>query len=163
MQRKPAGCNRGRRAPAGLGSGTERGDAAAPRDGPTHDFLRSHPVLARKAGFVYLARQFRRRHPTASILALFTVLSILASLIVMGRQYRQALIERDRTRQVTGFIIDLFGSVDPAREQAPLQSSLEMLDRAAANLEGDLDMDPLLRAKAPHTQVEMTDQSLVWW
>jgi serine/threonine-protein kinase len=112
-------------------------------------FLQHQPVRARAAGLPYRAGKFLRRHSAASA----AVAAAVVALIALGTWHTTRLAaERDRAlraeaaateeadmaRAVTEFLVDTFRIVDPD-SPAPESdiTARELLDRAAADLEGE--------------------------
>ena len=62
------------------------------------------------------------------------------------QQQQQAQFERDRARQVTNFLINLFQSADPAKSRGQDITARQLLERGVRHLETDLGQQPQMRA-----------------
>ena len=107
-------------------------------------YLAHQPVLARPDSLAYRARKFVLRHRLPVLAAALAALALAAGLGVslwqaeLARQQRAlALAERDRTREVTDFLVDLFQTNSVHRDgpvAAKQLSAKDLLDRGAAQL-----------------------------
>ncbi len=125
------------------------------------DDLRRHlngmPVTARADSLWYRASKLigRNRLATASLALLFA--SLLGFALVSRQQSAQIASERDRAEQEAAaanqaaeFMIGLF-KVSDHRESSPeTLTARDLLDRAADQIEDDIDAAPLLRARLMH-------------
>jgi eukaryotic-like serine/threonine-protein kinase len=99
-------------------------------------------VLARRGTFSYHFAKFCTRHArslsaAAAAIVLFVVLSIFYLQRVAGERDR-AQIAADRASQVSGFLIDLFESADPYRQDRANITAREILDRGAERVRDEL-------------------------
>ncbi|MCH9649279.1 MAG: serine/threonine-protein kinase [Deltaproteobacteria bacterium] len=134
------------------------------------------PVSARPATVGYQMGKFLRRH-AAAVAATLIALAVVVVLVTTftwrlsqerdrtREQARQALAERDlaeRNRQeseeVSGYLLDLFGSIDPGQPGGSVLTARELLDRGAARLEDRSDIRPLTRARLHHRMGRVYDQ-----
>lgn len=103
-------------------------------------YLEGRPVQARQGNRRYLAAKFLRRRRVEVAAAALVAWSLVAGAAVAVRQAAVAVRERDRaatalaqTEEITGFLVDLFGSgeADPARPGGDV-SARDLLRRGAA-------------------------------
>ncbi len=121
------------------------------------DDVRRHleglPIRARADSWRYRLRCFARRHrygvaASATIVALLLALTAL-SLQSAGRAREQAAriaAERDASRQVTQFLVEVFAAADTAAERGQTVTARELLDRGAARVRTELRDRPGVQA-----------------
>jgi serine/threonine protein kinase/tetratricopeptide (TPR) repeat protein len=116
--------------------------------------LRGEPVRARHGDWRYNTAKFMRRHVFAvfSVGAVFLGLALLAGMtlwqnhrIEMAREGTAQ--ERDRAQQVSAFMVDVFSQADPFNAQGRNPTARELLDRGAANITGNSNLQPEVRAQ----------------
>jgi serine/threonine-protein kinase len=114
--------------------------------GDVRRLLSGHPIRARPPSVTYRARKFLRRNWLAVTLAASS-LAILISLVVTTGLHSLAL-ERERAtaERVTVFLLDVFGSNDPAVSRGDPPSARELLDRGAERLRTELADEPEIRS-----------------
>ena len=119
---------------------------------------RKVPVSARARTGPYLVGRFlqRRLGLVASLSAL--ILALALGTIARTSEARRANLEAARARsalteaqEVTRFLVELFEIADPERSRDDPVDARELLDRAAARLRGELQDQPLARARLLHT------------
>ncbi len=134
------------------------------------------PVSARPATVGYQMGKFLRRH-VAAVAATVVALAVLVAMVTTftwrlsrerdrtQEQAMQAMAERDlaqRNRQeaeeVGGYLLDLFGSIDPGQRGGSVLTARQLLDRGAARLEDRFDDQPLTRARLQHRMGRVYDQ-----
>ncbi|HEU4720422.1 MAG TPA: serine/threonine-protein kinase [Gemmatimonadaceae bacterium] len=120
--------------------------------------LRRHrqrlPVTARRDGRAYRAGRFIRRHRTgvsaaaaaAAALVAFSVVTAVQSARLRA-QAERITVERDRARQISAFLVDLFRSADPFAGGGPRTTVREVLDSGASRVDRDLREQPEVRAE----------------
>src|SRR5262249_41844127 len=109
-------------------------------------YLTGHPVLARRATFVYRCRKYVRRH----VKGLATAAAggtpprgWVSENILHGRQLA---VERDRAQASLGFLVSLFQAADPDRSKGDAVTVREVLDQGVKRLPVELKDQPETRA-----------------
>ena len=122
--------------------------------GDLRRYLLRQPVMARRDSRVYRARKFIQRHRAGVVAASLAAAALVAFSIVTGvqsarlrAQSERITVERDRARQVSTFLVDLFRSADPFAGAGPRTTVREVLDSAAARIDGDLREQPEVRTE----------------
>ncbi|MCW5962960.1 MAG: serine/threonine protein kinase [Bryobacterales bacterium] len=121
------------------------------------DDLRRHlngqPVLAHGESAWYVASKFMRRHRVETALAAFLALAVVALAIQLAiandrlEMERDAAIrERSNARQVSDFMVELFGNAEREPNAGREITAREMLDMGARSLRAQQVTDPELRA-----------------
>jgi non-specific serine/threonine protein kinase/serine/threonine-protein kinase len=127
--------------------------------------LRDEPVLASPPSAVYRARKFVRRHTVGVAFAAVTAALVLAFAGTMTIQAGRIAAERDRAnlearrasaqaeaaRQVSEFLVTLFGGVDPAESRGREVTAREILDAGALRVRNDLADQPATQAPLMRT------------
>jgi tetratricopeptide (TPR) repeat protein len=111
--------------------------------------LADQPVVARPAGAVYQLRKFARRNrgvvvaSSALLVVLIAAAAVATTLAVRATRARE-LAEREsaKLRAVNEFVTGMLSSPDPYRQGDREVTVVEVLDRAAAALEGGLEGTP---------------------
>ena len=126
----------------------ERRYASAEQLGQDIDrFLKGLPVLARKDTLAYRASKFVARHRVA-VAATVAVFLMLVSLIVALLVQREEIVaQRDRYRFLSDFLLNVFQVPDPTRARGVKITARELLDRAARDIENELNLAPEVRAE----------------
>ncbi|ANM30945.1 hypothetical protein ABI59_17220 [Acidobacteria bacterium Mor1] len=103
--------------------------------------LTHHPVQALDGAPGVALRKFVRRHRTGVTLAALVLAGFVAAGAVILAQSRRlaeqrdvALAERAAAEQLSSFLVDVFGSSDPAAARGREVPARELLDHAAARL-----------------------------
>jgi len=111
------------------------------------------PVEARPDSLVYRAGRFVSRHRLAAFSASLFLILLLAYATTLSFQVRALKLERDRvqeevnkTRQVTRFLVELFGTADPEYALGESFTARELLDRGAARVGSELADHPEILA-----------------
>lgn len=121
------------------------------------DDLRRHlngqPVLAHGESAWYVASKFMRRHRVETALAAFLALAVVALAIQLAvandrlaRERDVAIRERGNARQVSDFMVELFGNAERETTAGTEITAREMLDMGARSLRAQQVKDPELRA-----------------
>ena len=134
--------------------------------------LRDEPVLASPPSAIYRARKFVRRHTVGVAFAAVTATLVLALAATMTVQAGRIAAERDRAnleadranlearragaqaeaaRQVSEFLVTLFGGVDPAESRGREVTAREILDAGARRVRNDLADQPATQAPLMRT------------
>jgi serine/threonine protein kinase len=116
--------------------------------------LLGRPVLARQGDWRYNTAKFLRRHLLAAvgIAAAFAGLAMIAG-VTLWQNHRIALArdataqERDRAQLVSAFLVDVFSQADPFTAQGREPTAKDLLDRGAANIVGNTNLQPEVRAQ----------------
>ena len=134
--------------------------------------LSGEPVQARPPGSLYRTAKFVNRHRAGVALGAALLLALILGLAGTAWQARVAAAERDRARvaaqearrerdrarqlgaearEVADFVVGLFRPTE--LERTPIQevTAEQLLDAGAARLEGDLEDQPLTRARLMET------------
>jgi eukaryotic-like serine/threonine-protein kinase len=105
------------------------------------NFLAVRPISARAPTLRYRARKFVRRNSlaTASTIILFVLLATSTSVTTWQSQLLRAESarvqrERDKTMQVRGFLLEMFGTTGPDQATGDSVTARQLLDRRAASL-----------------------------
>ncbi|PWN07906.1 serine/threonine-protein kinase [Rhodohalobacter mucosus] len=116
-------------------------------------FLQHRPVMAGKDSLIYRARKFTSRNRwtvAVSAAVILLVLSFSVITLVQSRAIQERAIEaeqqRDRAEQVSGFLTDLFNSVNPDEAEDNALSAIDLLHRGADRVENELADQPELQA-----------------
>ncbi len=112
------------------------------------------PVSARRETLAYRMRKFVQRNKAgvAAAVAIAILLVSVAGLAIVFavttvRQNQQITQERDKARQVTAFLADLFKMSDPRQAQGETVTAREMLDAGAERVEEELSDQPDVQAE----------------
>lgn len=123
--------------------------AALARD--IQNYLDGMPIEARPDTFAYRAGKFLRRHKWGAV----STAAAIALIVGLTNFYAQRLAaERDRAqleatkaRQVAALLAGIFRRADPWGAQGKQISAVEVLDRGAHDIEGQLHDQPVLLAE----------------
>jgi len=116
-------------------------------------YLNHEAISARPPSIVYQLRMFARRHRTGfgAVSAIFVILVVgvivSTSLYVKAESARQqAEVRRVQAEEVTRFLNETLGSVDPAKAQGREVTVKEMLDQAAVKIDDAFPTIPVAEA-----------------
>jgi tetratricopeptide (TPR) repeat protein/tRNA A-37 threonylcarbamoyl transferase component Bud32 len=122
--------------------------------GDLRRYLEGRPVMARRDGGVYRAGKFIGRHRVGAAAAAFAGVVLVGFSVVttvqsvrLRAQAERITVERDRARQVSTFLVDLFRSADPFTAAGPRTTVRDVLDSGAARIDRDLREQPEVRAE----------------
>lgn len=108
-------------------------------------YLGGHPVLARPDTPGYRAGKFVRRHRVGVAATGLVILSLLAGAAGTVWQARKASekariaeLERDRSAQVSDFLVGLFSLADPNERAGDTLTARMLLDKGRARVESEL-------------------------
>lgn len=116
--------------------------------------LRDEPVLAGPPSATYRVSKFVRRHRVV-VTAAAVVAGVLLGALIRER-FQSARIERERdranleattAREVTDYLVELFGSADPRRTRGREVTAREILDEGIAKIESQDSLPPTTRAR----------------
>jgi serine/threonine-protein kinase len=141
-----------RKDPAARYSSVERFDEDIAR------FLAGRPVAARGDALGYRARKWLQRHRLAAAALAGALLVAVASAMLLVRQNRIVVEQRDRARSaaaqaeaVRDFLIDLFDAADPSKTLGEKLSVGAVLDKGGARIAEGFGAQPRVRAEMLHT------------
>jgi serine/threonine protein kinase/tetratricopeptide (TPR) repeat protein len=116
--------------------------------------LADQPVSAGPPSATYRLRKFARRHRVLVTSGVALALATVVFSALMALQVRETARARDRAAleaatadQVSRVLVELFSSSDPATARGRTFTARDMLDRAAARLDTERDLEPLVRAR----------------
>ncbi len=132
----------------------ERYATAAQLADDVRRYLRGDPVVARQGSRRYRAVKLARRHAmSVSLIAtIFVALTTFATMMWVQRgrleeQRNRADQARDRAENVSAFLVDIFSAADPFKSQGRKVTAEELLERGAANIQKNLNVQPEVRAQ----------------
>ncbi|MCB1055058.1 MAG: serine/threonine protein kinase [Acidobacteria bacterium] len=129
-------------------------------------YLEGRPVQARADTWGYKAGKLVGRHPWKIAVTALVILASVASSFVMTQQRDQVIRERDRAREATTFLVNLFREADPQDIKASNISALELLEHGSEVLLTTSTMDPQLRTDllmsigSVYSDLELAEQAL---
>lgn len=117
--------------------------------------LEGRPIAARRAGVVYVAGRFLRRHRLAAAAAALVAFAAAAGLVATTWQARLAARERDAARieaakltAVQDYLVGLFRAADPGEARGEEITARQLVERGIERVGGEL-------AGQPAVQIEM--------
>jgi eukaryotic-like serine/threonine-protein kinase len=117
--------------------------------------LRRHleglPCIARKDTFAYRAGKFMRRNKIAVAVAAAFVILTVASTVLIANQSVRAARERDKAKQVSAFLVELFNVSDPGEARGNAVTAREILDKGAQRIDRELADQPEVQATLMNT------------
>ncbi len=118
------------------------------------------PIAARPGSPGYRAARFLRRHALAAGALAVVVVAAIAVAVAMsaqaariGRQAREAALQRDRAERVTALLVEMFDVSDPLVTRGARGDTMRVREFLLAGRDavlGRLDGQPLLRADMSH-------------
>jgi eukaryotic-like serine/threonine-protein kinase len=121
-------------------------------------FLDNEPVLAGPPSRRYRLTKFAHRNRVAVIAATFVLTAVLLGtvgtaigMIRAQRSERAAKAEARAVREVADFMVGLFSVTDPGEARGQTITAREILDRGVDRIQGDLEAQPLTRARLMNT------------
>lgn len=109
--------------------------------------LGGYPVSARSNTWSYRTSRFVRRNRLGVATASILIASILAALTGVAWQSRLAVREAGRAEATLGYLVEMFGSLDPDVLGGRAVTARELLDIGVARLESQLDPQPEVQAE----------------
>ena len=109
-------------------------------------FLQGLPVLAQKDTVLYRARKFIQRNRGAVATFAAFILLFVGFILLSLHQAERVARERDRTQDVSSFLVSLFEASESTQKPGKQVTVRELLDSGAARLRGDLEGQPQARA-----------------
>jgi len=127
-------------------------------------YLHNEPVVAGPATSGYRLRKYAERHrfglgAAATVLVLLAGFTI-AQTIELHRirlERDRANRERDRANRITGFMTGMFKVSDPSEARGNSVTAREILDKASADIDSGLTMDPEVRARMMQVMADVYD------
>jgi tetratricopeptide (TPR) repeat protein len=113
--------------------------------------LRGMPVIARPDTLTYRTGRFVSRHKVGVIAAAAIVLALATATWSTARSARQARLRQVEAEAVTNFLTRTLSSVNPEDARGREVSVVEVLDRAAAEIDVEFQQQPLVKATLHHT------------
>ena len=124
--------------------------------------LAHEPVLAGPPDAAYRVRKFVRRHRAgvgAAAALLVVTAGFVVSLVLSNAQTRRALqeadVERQRSNEVSSFLLNLFRVSKPSTAEANATTARELLDKGAADIRTRLKEQPVVQARLMETMGEV--------
>lgn len=116
--------------------------------------LSNEPVQARQGNWVYYSQRFVRRHFAAVGASAGFVMFVIAVAIVMSIQRQdiaraldRATVDRERAEKVSDFMLKVFTAADPFTNVGQEPTASMLLDKAAKQIQGDLNQQPDVHAR----------------
>jgi serine/threonine-protein kinase len=109
-------------------------------------YLGGLPVLARRDTFGYRVGKFVRRHRVAVAATVAAFGALVTFLVVLLFQRDEIAAQRDRSQELSQFLLDVFAIPDPTRARGEKVTARELLEQAAGDIERQLATEPEVRA-----------------
>ncbi|TVP99598.1 MAG: hypothetical protein EA359_16850, partial [Balneolaceae bacterium] len=117
-------------------------------------YLDGRPIKARPASKRYYIQKFIRRNKTVSVLAAILIMSISSFILLLLHQQAITLLERDKaiieaqkSEQLTNFLVHLYQANDPEVTQGQSLTARDLLDQGAHQVQNAFLETPGLRAE----------------
>lgn len=107
-------------------------------------FCDRRPVESYSTALPYVAGKWVRRHAVQTGLMVALAATLVGTAVWSGHQANRFEYERDKARELVGFLQDVFASADPEVAQGRELSARELLDRGVARFERS-PTDPALK------------------
>ncbi len=137
---------------------TRRYEGASELAADLRRYLDEEPVAARPPSPGYRLGKFVRRHRAGVVAGSVVVLGLLAGTVLatLGllratRAEQVASQEAAAAREVSDFLVGLFAVSDPGEARGSTITAREILDQGAVQVAGELEDQPLTRARFMHT------------
>ena len=105
-------------------------------------YLDGRPVTARRNSWAYRAGKFVARNPGGVAAAIGLTVLLVGFGVVTAAQSARTARERDKAKQLAGFLTELFAAPDPWRNRGQSVTAREMLDSGAVRLDRQLRDQP---------------------
>lgn len=115
------------------------------------DYLGGYPVRARRGHIAYSAVKFVRRHGWGIAGATLVLSLILAFTLTLFLQKRQIERERNKAREVSEFLVDIFEVADPQKDGNQNVTARALLDNASLKIDRGLRLEPEVRGALMNT------------
>ncbi len=119
---------------------------------------KGEPVLARPATLGYRLAKFVRRHRFGSVAVALFLLGAIAFSASVTTLLARTRVERDRARQVSALLSDLFELADQDPERGETITARELLDRGAERAAAHLADQPETQAMVLDTLARLYEQ-----
>ena len=120
--------------------------------------LNHEPVAAGPPSAIYRARKFTRRHRAGVGVAIGLTVLLFGGAIALTVQAQRIAVERDRAnqeaaaaKQVSDFLVGLFGVSDPNESRGNTLTAREILSNGARRIDNSLDDQPRVKARLQST------------
>jgi eukaryotic-like serine/threonine-protein kinase len=113
--------------------------------------LQGRPVIARQDTFSYRAGKFIKRNRVSVTVAVAFFVLLIASAFAITIQSVRASRERDKAKQVSTFLVDLFKVSNPSESRGNTITAREILDKGAEKIDGELQDQPEAQAMMMQT------------
>jgi serine/threonine-protein kinase len=114
-------------------------------------YMQGIPIRAKTQTLGYRAMKFTQRHRTAVIFAA-TIFALLGGLaLVTTLQASQIAKERDRAKETTDFLVNLFEVADPGETRGNQVTAEELLKSGTRKIQSDLKEQPEVQASMLNT------------
>jgi eukaryotic-like serine/threonine-protein kinase len=114
-------------------------------------YLDDRAVVARPVSVAYRLRKYVRRHRASVAVAISTLGVLTAFVITQAIELRRITRERDRADRIADFMTNMFKVSDPSLARGNSITAREILDRAAKDVDSELNRDPELQAYMMYT------------
>ena len=108
---------------------------------------KSMPIEARSDSWRYRTGKFLRRHYVGATASAAVVALLVSFAIVLSIQNQRIAEQRDRAREVSRFLEDVFMAPDPSRSNGETVTARELLDAGANRIRGGLGNSPGIQAE----------------
>ncbi len=133
---------------------TRRYDTAIALAEDLQRHLGDQPVLAGPPSRTYRLKKLMRRHRTPMVAAALAIAALVTGAALAATQAvratraeRASRAEAETARQVSDFLVELFEVSDPGTAKGNTVTARELLDRGAGRIHGELEAQPLVRAR----------------
>ena len=108
--------------------------------------LRLQPISAHPHSAAYRTAKFVRRHRHGVLMVASAFGLILALLVGLHQQWRQAEREGHKAREALGFLVSVFEQADPYQRGADKISARDLLESGARRIRHELQAEPEVQA-----------------
>lgn len=108
--------------------------------------LVGRPISARTDRLPYRVRKFVGRHPFGVASSALVTVLIAGFAVAMGVQSSRVARERDRAELVSGLLVDMLTTADPAESRGEELTAREILDRGRERIASGLQDQPEVKA-----------------
>ena len=110
-------------------------------------YLANQPVTARRAGASYRLQKYVQRHRLGVAAGAGAAALLVVFIVMQGVELRRIRQERDRANRIAEFMSNMFRVSDPNEARGNSITAREILDKASANMDKELALDPEVRAQ----------------
>ena len=112
------------------------------------------PVSTQVRTWRYVVAKFARRHKAGVVLAIGTLVALVAISITMATLARRARIERLKAERESKFLVDMFKAATPEVARGETVTARNLLDQGAKRIDTELASVPSVRATMLHSLAE---------